>query len=119
MSFEVIDENGYYEWIKTSLKDGLRDMTGDGMATDPHHLLGSMWESGKSLKTLDWFVIPLSKRRHLEFHRGQRSFEKKYGTQRDLLLKFWGEIGFEPGEFMFTGLSPKESQRLKRILDRL
>jgi len=109
----------YYEWFKSELKTGLRDMTGDGMAVDPHHCLGNFFESGKGLKTFDWFVIPLSRRRHLEFHRGQRSFEKKYSTQKEMLLRFWRQIDFEPGLFMLEGLSIKEQLRLRRVLGRL
>lgn len=55
-------------------------------ADDPHHITG-MGLSGMGTKAHDLFVIPLCRRHHDELHADTTAFEKKYGTQAELLLK--------------------------------
>lgn len=51
-----------------------------------HHPRDLTLGSGGALKASDWFVIPLCKKCHDEFHRiGKRPWEKKHGTQRELV----------------------------------
>ena len=59
-----------------------------------------MWETGTGLKAHDWFAIPLSKAAHDEYHRNIPAFEAKYRTHAELLLAYWQDIGFVPGEWM-------------------
>jgi hypothetical protein len=90
-----------------------------GQATDPHHPLGSFWESGKGLKAHDWFVIPLSAEVHREYHRGAKTWAAKYGSHQELLKAFWKSTGFEPGGYMSVGMGPKRAAWLDRVIQRL
>ncbi|MEB5920925.1 DUF968 domain-containing protein [Franconibacter daqui] len=55
-------------------------------ADDPHHIIG-YGMSGMGTKAHDLFVIPLCRAHHDELHADTVAFEKKYGTQPELLLK--------------------------------
>ena len=55
-------------------------------ADDPHHLIG-YGQGGTGTKAHDLFVIPLCRAHHDELHADMKAFEKKYGTQPELLLK--------------------------------
>ena len=55
-------------------------------ADDPHHLIG-YGQGGMGTKAHDLFVIPLCRAHHDELHADMKAFEKKYGTQPELLLK--------------------------------
>ena len=113
-------ESKYLEVIRARMAEGsiLCVWTGQ-RAADPHHPLGSFWESGKALEAHDWFVIPLSAEVHREYHRGAKSWAANYGEHADLLKAFWKSIGFEPGEFMFVGMAPKRAAWLNRVLIRI
>jgi Protein of unknown function (DUF968) len=113
-------ESKYLEVIRARMAEGsiLCVCTGQ-RATDPHHPLGSFWESGKGLKAHDWFVIPSSAEVHLEYHRGPKTWAAKYGSHQELLLTFWKSIGFERGDFMTVGMGPKRAASLDRVLHRL
>jgi hypothetical protein len=55
------------------------------LATELHHpwYPQSLWECGTGLKAHDWFVIPLSKRAHDDFHRfGAQTWERTRGTHQ-------------------------------------
>ncbi|TNV14926.1 DUF968 domain-containing protein [Buttiauxella sp. B2] len=58
----------------------------DNPADDPHHLIG-YGQGGMATKAHDLFVIPLCRRHHDELHADVSAFEKKYGTQPELVLK--------------------------------
>lgn len=66
----------------------LREMaccTCGAMPVQIHHLIG-IGKSGMGLKSPDELSIPLCCACHDELHRhGHKTFEKKYGTQGDLL----------------------------------
>ncbi|WPU24492.1 DUF968 domain-containing protein [Cedecea neteri] len=55
-------------------------------ADDPHHLIG-YGMGGMGTKAHDLFVIPLCRRHHDELHADTVAFEKKHGSQPELLLK--------------------------------
>lgn len=55
-------------------------------ADDPHHLIG-YGQGGMGTKAHDLFVIPLCRAHHDELHADMKAFEKKYGTQPELLLR--------------------------------
>lgn len=57
-------------------------------ADDPHHLIG--WgQGGTGTKAHDAFCIPLCRKHHNELHgsAGVAAFERKYGTQPELIIK--------------------------------
>ena len=74
----------YLKWVKlqTSIVSGRP-------ADDPHHIKGHGF--GGSVKAPDWAVIPLTRTEHDELHgpKGIDAWEEKYGSQADLLLRFW------------------------------
>lgn len=55
-------------------------------ADDPHHLIGH-GQGGMGTKAHDLFVLPLCRAHHDELHADPVAFEKKYGTQPELVLK--------------------------------
>jgi hypothetical protein len=89
------------------------------VAVERHHPRGPMWETGTGLKAHRWFIIPLSKRAHDEYHANAEAFEAKHGTHAEILRAFWKEIGFVPGPFMDMGMAPRRAAWLKRVMDRL
>ena len=55
-------------------------------ADDPHHLTGH-GQGGMGTKAHDLFVLPLCRTHHDELHADTVAFEKKYGTQPEMVLK--------------------------------
>lgn len=84
------------------------------IAVERSHPRGPFWETGTGLKAHHWFILPLSKARHLEYDADHDAFEAKYGTHAELLLTFWKSIGFEPGEFMTVGMTLRRAAWLER-----
>lgn len=89
------------------------------IAVERHHPKGPMWETGTGLKAHDWFVIPLSKAAHDEYHADAVAWEAKYGPHETLLKAFWNDIGFKPGDFMTVGMSLRRADWLRRVLARI
>jgi hypothetical protein len=89
------------------------------VATERHHPKGPTFETGTGLKAHDWLIIPLSKQAHDEDHTDAMAWEQRYGTHAELLLAFWGSIGFIPGPYMTVGMNPKCAAWLDRVLERL
>lgn len=56
-------------------------------ADDPHHLIG-YGQGGMGTKSHDLFVLPLCRRHHDELHADTVAFEKKYGSQLELIFRF-------------------------------
>ena len=67
----------------------------------------------------DWFILPLSKQAHDEYHAAPVAWEAVYGTRADLLLAFWASMGFKPGDFRTTGMNEKRAAWLCRVLNRV
>jgi hypothetical protein len=47
------------------------------------------------------------------------SWKQRYGNPAELLLAFWGSIGFIPGPYMTVGMNQKRAAWLNRVLERL
>ncbi|AVK38752.1 DUF968 domain-containing protein [Morganella morganii] len=56
-------------------------------ADDPHHIIGH-GTGGTGTKAHDIFTIPLCRIHHDELHRDVNAWERKYGSQLELLFKF-------------------------------
>lgn len=85
-------------------------------ATEAHHPRGPMWGTGTSLKAHHWFILPVSKRAHDEYHANAQAFEAKFGTHAEVLIAFWKRIDFVPGPFMTIGMTPKRKAWCERVL---
>lgn len=71
----------YTRWVKAQ-----KCACCNNPADDPHHMIG-YGQGGMGTKAHDLFVIPLCRRHHDELHADVKAFEKKYGTQPELVLK--------------------------------
>lgn len=60
-------------------------------ADEPHHLIG-YGMGGMGTKAHDLFVIPLCRRHHDELHADTVAFEKRYGSQLELLIRFLDRV---------------------------
>ncbi|EKW28843.1 hypothetical protein EC950943_3005 [Escherichia coli 95.0943] len=56
-------------------------------ADDPHHLIGH-GQGGMGTKAHDIFTLPLCREHHNELHADPLEFEKKYGSQIELIFRF-------------------------------
>ncbi|EOZ7435884.1 DUF968 domain-containing protein, partial [Escherichia coli] len=56
-------------------------------ADDPHHLIGH-GQGGMGTKAHDIFTLPLCREHHNELHADPLEFEKKYGSQVELIFHF-------------------------------
>lgn len=120
MSKPSAAELSYLANIRHKMAEGsIRCVCTGKPPTDPHHPLGSFWESGKGLKAHGWFVIPLSEEAHREYHPSPKPWAAKYGTHQDLFKAFWKSTGFEPRTHMFVAMAPKRADWLRRVLARL
>lgn len=72
----------YTRWAKTQPCEGCRRP-----ADDPHHVIGHGM-GGTATKAHDLFVIPLCRECHDKLHADVAAFEKKHGTQLELLFRF-------------------------------
>lgn len=72
----------YTRWVKTQPCEGCRRP-----ADDPHHVIGHGM-GGTATKAHDLFVIPLCRECHDKLHADVSAFEKKHGTQLELLFRF-------------------------------
>ena len=71
----------YTRWVKVQPCEGCRRP-----ADDPHHIIGHGM-GGTATKAHDLFVIPLCRECHDELHADVAAFEKKHGTQLELLFR--------------------------------
>jgi hypothetical protein len=71
----------YTRWVKAQ-----KCACCNNQADDPHHLIG-YGQGGMATKAHDLFVIPLCRAHHDELHENVKEFERKYGTQPELVLK--------------------------------
>ncbi|MGK4327970.1 DUF968 domain-containing protein [Lonsdalea quercina] len=72
----------YTGWVKTQECSGCRRP-----ADDPHHII-NQGLGGTGTKPHDLFVIPLCRRCHDELHRDVAGWERKHGSQVELLVRF-------------------------------
>ena len=88
-------------------------------AVERHPPRGPMWETGAGLKAHDWFVLPLSKEAHDEYHSNAEEWVRRYGDHETLLKRFWRSLSVEPGDWMTEGMDPKRAAWFNRVLARL
>lgn len=72
----------YTRWVKAQPCSGCRRP-----ADDPHHIIGNGM-GGTATKAHDLFVFPLCRECHDELHADVAAFEKKHGSQLQLLFRF-------------------------------
>ncbi|WP_193127169.1 DUF968 domain-containing protein [Enterobacter hormaechei] len=71
----------YLDWVKTQPCECCQQQS-----DDPHHLIG--WgQGGMATKAHDIFAIPLCRKHHNELHNDRRAFERKYGSQPEMIIK--------------------------------
>lgn len=76
----------YTRWVKQQPCECCRRP-----ADDPHHIIGHGM-GGTATKAHDLFVIPLCRECHDELHADVTAFERKYGTQLELLFRFLDRV---------------------------
>ena len=59
-------------------------------ADDPHHIIGHGF-SAMGSRAPDWAVIPLTRKEHNDLHRDLDWWETLYGSQVQILMRFWRE----------------------------
>ena len=72
----------YTDWVKTR-----PSIVSQRPAHDPHHIKG--YGFGGSVKAPDWAVIPLTRDEHDALHEDIEAVEETFGTQLELLMRFW------------------------------
>jgi hypothetical protein len=71
----------YLAWVKTQPCECCHQPS-----DDPHHLIG--WgQGGMGTKAHDIFAIPLCRKHHTELHNDRLAFERKYGSQLEMIIK--------------------------------
>lgn len=71
----------YLDWVKTQPCECCQQPS-----DDPHHLIG--WgQGGMGTKSHDIFTIPLCRKHHNELHHDRLAFERKYGSQLQMIIK--------------------------------
>lgn len=71
----------YLDWVKTQPCECCNQPS-----DDPHHLIG--WgQGGMGTKAHDIFAIPLCRKHHTELHNDRLAFERKYGSQLEMIIK--------------------------------
>ena len=71
----------YTRWVKAQ-----PCMCCGQQADDPHHLIGH-GQGGMGTKAHDSFTIPLCRVHHDELHRDMKAFERKHGTQPEMIIR--------------------------------
>ncbi|WP_048980356.1 DUF968 domain-containing protein [Enterobacter asburiae] len=71
----------YLNWVKTQPCECCQQQS-----DDPHHLIG--WgQGGMATKAHDIFTIPLCRKHHTELHNDRLAFERKYGSQLEMIIR--------------------------------
>lgn len=71
----------YLNWVKTLPCECCQQQS-----DDPHHLIG--WgQGGMATKAHDIFSIPLCRKHHTELHNDRLAFERKYGSQLEMIIR--------------------------------
>ncbi len=75
------DKPKYLAWVKTQPCECC-----GRPSDDPHHLIG--WgQGGMGTKAHDSLVIPLCRQHHTELHNDPVKFERKHGTQPEMIIR--------------------------------
>lgn len=71
----------YLAWVKTQPCECCQQPSDDA-----HHLIG--WgQGGMGTKAHDIFAIPLCRNHHTELHNDRMAFERKYGSQLEMIIR--------------------------------
>lgn len=95
-----------------------------------YHPRGPSWETGTGLKAQHhWFILPVSKRAHDEYHSDAVDFEATFSTHAEALTRFWGRSSFrtrffhddwdgnEAGRMVYESTEEIARSRLECCLD--
>ncbi|HCM9117686.1 DUF968 domain-containing protein [Enterobacter asburiae] len=75
------ESRNYLNWVKTQPCECCQQQS-----DDPHHLIG--WgQGGMATKAHDIFTIPLCRKHHTELHNDRLVFERKYGSQLEMIIR--------------------------------
>ncbi|EHN8756958.1 DUF968 domain-containing protein [Enterobacter asburiae] len=75
------ESRDYLNWVKTLPCECCQQQS-----DDPHHLIG--WgQGGMATKAHDIFSIPLCRKHHTELHNDRLAFERKYGSQLEMIIR--------------------------------
>lgn len=75
------ESRNYLNWVKTQPCECCQQQS-----DDPHHLIG--WgRGGMATKAHDIFTIPLCRKHHTELHNDRLAFERKYGSQLEMIIR--------------------------------
>lgn len=75
------ESRNYLNWVKTLPCECCQQQS-----DDPHHLIG--WgQGGMATKAHDIFSIPLCRKHHNELHNDRLAFERKYGSQLEMIIR--------------------------------
>lgn len=75
------ESRNYLNWVKTLPCECCQQQS-----DDPHHLIG--WgQGGMATKAHDIFSIPLCRKHHTELHNDRLAFERKYGSQLEMIIR--------------------------------
>lgn len=75
------ESRDYLNWVKTQPCECCQQQS-----DDPHHLIG--WgQGGMATKAHDIFSIPLCRKHHTELHHDRLAFERKYGSQLEMIIR--------------------------------
>lgn len=72
----------YLAWVKEQ-----PSIVSGQPAGDAHHVKGYGLSGG--VVAPDWACIPLTREEHNAFHADPEAWEERYGTQLELLMRFW------------------------------
>jgi hypothetical protein len=84
------DEKDYFSWLLTQpcIITGRSEI-------ERSHIRRGAYGAGMGKKPSDYFCIPLYWDIHKELHRGDKTWESKYGFQEVYLLKVWQNYGID------------------------
>ncbi|AVE74622.1 TPA: DUF968 domain-containing protein [Enterobacter hormaechei] len=75
------ESRDYLNWVKRQPCECCQQQS-----DDPHHLIG--WgQGGMATKAHDIFSIPLCRKHHTELHNDRLAFERKYGSQLEMIIR--------------------------------
>lgn len=88
------EEKAYFEWLRTQ-NCVVTGASPYACEVERSHISRHRYGAGTAKKSQDWFAMPLLKHLHRELHRGDKTWEAKYGVQETHLLPVWERYGVE------------------------
>lgn len=84
------EEKTYFEWLR-----GQPCAVTGRFESERSHIRRLKYGAGTSRKPPDWFCIPMHPDLHRQLHKGDRTWELRFGRQETYLLKVWEAYGLE------------------------